>query len=393
MKNRYARVAYGWLDVHRKFSNVTLRDAEGEVVVRERLDHLDRGKLREHLSWWPKGTPIVLEASFGWPWLSDELEAAGHRPHLSNCYKVEQLRKARGLVKTNKKDADLVSLLPGEPTRWWEVWRAPLAVRDLREWMRHRMSLVGMQTAVKSRVHACFHRHGIFFPFTDLFGARGRAFLQALVRDGRHENGTLPAGTLEALRSDLRVLQRLRAELATVAWRLRGRLKRDTLTQRLKTIPGIGLILANVLAAEIGQIGRFRTHKTLASYACLAPRSDETGDPDPRRPPLGRHLGDRGNRTLKWAFILAAHGAVKRGGKWRALFDRHTDGGTREKNRGYIKVARGLVTVLFAVWSKEMPYTETPPPRPGSRRARRRGKHTRPGTGQPFHPMVQASRA
>lgn len=390
MKKRYGSVAYGGMDVHRKFSNVTLRDAEGRVVVRERLDHLDRRKLRRHLGWWPKGTPLVLEASFGWPWVSDELAAAGHEPHLSNCYKVEQLRKARGLPKTNKKDADLVSLLPGEPTRWWEVWRAPPEVRDLREWMRHRKSLVAMQTEVKNRVHALFHRHGIFHPFSDLFGAQGRQFLRALGEGGRHANGTLPAGTLEALRSDLRVLLALRAELATITWRLRGRLRRDPLTTRLKTIPGIGLILANVLAAEIGEIGRFRDHKALASYVCLAPRSDDTGEPNPRRAPLGRHLGDRGNRTLKWAFVIAAHGAVTKGGKWRALFDRRTEGGKKDRGRGYIKVARGLVKVVFVVWSKNVNYSETPPPRPGSEPARRRGKHTRPGTGQPGVAMVQA---
>jgi len=30
--------------------------------------------------------------------------------HLSNCYKVEQMRKARGWPKTNKKDADLIPI-------------------------------------------------------------------------------------------------------------------------------------------------------------------------------------------------------------------------------------------------------------------------------------------
>ena len=37
MSNRYASVAYGGLDVHYKFSNVTLRDAGGRVVAREKL--------------------------------------------------------------------------------------------------------------------------------------------------------------------------------------------------------------------------------------------------------------------------------------------------------------------------------------------------------------------
>jgi hypothetical protein len=34
---------------------------------------------------------------------------------------VEQMRKARGECKTNKKDADLLSLLPWEAKPWWRT--------------------------------------------------------------------------------------------------------------------------------------------------------------------------------------------------------------------------------------------------------------------------------
>jgi transposase len=167
-------------------------------------------------------------------------------------------------------------------------------------------------------------------------------------------------------------------------------LGQDPLLRRLKTIPGIGLILAHVLASEVGVIDRFRSHRHLASYACLAPRSDDTGESDPTRAPLGRHLGDRGNRTLKWAFIQAAHASVRHGGKWRAMFDRHTAGGTKNRGRGYVKVARELVKVVFVVWSKAVDYTETPSPRPALSPGGRRKQDSRPGTGQPLHPMVVA---
>ncbi len=133
---------------------------------------------------------------------------------------------------------------------------------------------------------------------------------------------------------------------------------------------------------------RFRNHKALAGYSLLAPRCKDTGAEDPDRSPLGRHLGDRGNRTLKWAFIEAAHGAVRSGGRWRAMFDRVTDGGMRDRNRGYIKVARELVKVVHAVWRKDMDYSEDYSVSAG----RGRGK-TRSGTGQLFHPMVHAHRA
>lgn len=393
MDARYGSVACGGVDVHYKFSTVTLRDAAGRVVTRETLDHRDRSGLREQIGRWPRGTPLVLEASFGWGWLSDELQDAGLEPHLSNCYKVAQMRKARGGVKTNGKDAELLSLLPAETDRWWEVWLAPPEVRDRREWLRYRMSLVALQTQTKNRIHALFHRQGIYHGFSDLFGSQGRRFLMRLCATGRHEGGVVPPGALAALGGQVRLLFGLRAELARVAVTLRGQLAREPLIQRLKTIPGFGLILSHVVSAEVGLIERFAGHKPLASYAGLAPRSQDTGVSDPSRAPLGRHLGKRCQRTLKWAFIEAAHGAVRHGGRWRAMFDRVTSGGTKDRQRGYIKVARELVTMVYVVWSKNVTYQESPPVRPGSRKARRRGgrRDSRSGTGQPFHAMVPAA--
>jgi len=330
---------------------------------------------------------MVLEASFGWGWLSDLLEEAGQEVQLSNCYKVEQMRKARGWVKTNKKDADMVSLLPFETTAWWEVWRAPLQVRNRREQMRFRGDLVALQTAIKNRIHAIFHRHGIFHEFSDLFNGQGRRFLVELCIGG---SVYLSPEALQAFRGQIKLLDHIRKQLADVQRILHRQLDKTPLIRRLMTIDGIGLILAHVLAAEIGMIERFRNQKALASYSLLAPRSDDTGQDDPRHSPLGRHLGVRGNRTLKWAFIEAAHGAVRSGGRWRAMFDRVTNGGKKDRNRGYIKVARELVKVVYAVWSKGVDYQPVPPVRPGRNKKK---KKSRSETGQLLHPMVHASTA
>ena len=63
-------LALGW-DVHRKFSKVSLEQmtAEGEmqVVERARLEHEDRAAMRQWLARVPKGTPVALEAAYGWP--------------------------------------------------------------------------------------------------------------------------------------------------------------------------------------------------------------------------------------------------------------------------------------------------------------------------------------
>ncbi len=95
---------------------------------------------------------MVLEGTFGWGWISDELAAAGLNPHLASSGKVAGWRQARGIAKSNRTDADLLSELWSERQRWWEVWLAPPAVRQQREWLRYRMTLVRLQTGLKNRI-------------------------------------------------------------------------------------------------------------------------------------------------------------------------------------------------------------------------------------------------
>lgn len=381
--NRYDSVTAIGVDVHYKFSQVSMRDSSGKVVVRERLDHQDRDEVRRRLRQWPK-VPVVLEASFGWSWLTDEMKAAGLKPMLSNCYKVEQMRKAHSYTKTNKKDADLLAMLPAEAEPWWRVWMAPPEVRDHREVLRLRSSLVGLQTGTKNRIWGVFHRHGIFHDLSDLFGTHGRELLAELCARGRTKDVQLATGALAYLRHQVELLMQIRNHLAGIGSDLRHRLEEDPLIRRIDGIPGFGLILSHTLVSEVGDIRRFARHGSLANYSLLAPICRDTGEQDPDQKPQGRHLGRRGNRTLKWTFIEAAHGAVRSGGTHRELFDYVTHGGRENCNRGYIKVARELVKSVHVVWSKNVEYSEHPACRPGSLTS----ASTRPGTGQLKHPMA-----
>ena len=263
-------------------------------------------------------------------------------------------------------------------------------IRDQREWMRYRMTLVQMQTGLKNRIHAVLHRHGIVQEYSDLFGVAGRSFLRDLAAS---DDITLSRSGRTTLSGYLELLEQVRRMIAQVTLELRKQLNRAPEGERLRSLPGISWILGYVIFAEIGKIERFAGAKHLCSYSLLVPRAHETGDPGDE-PPKGRHVGHVGRRTLKWAFIEGAHGAVRKGGRFRAIFDKRTGGGKRDKNRGYIAVAHELCRVAYVIWSKQVMYSETPPARPGQsdRAGRSRKRRTsRSGTGQPDHPMVVAS--
>lgn len=378
-------VAQIGMDIHRTFSRVTARDAQRRIVWRCRLEHRDRAALRRTLAQWPAGTPVVLEGSFGWSWLVDELVQARLVPHLASSRKVAAWRKLHGLAKSNRTDADLLSLLGFEPPRLWEVWLPPPAVRQQREWLRYRMTLVHLQTGLKNRVHAILHRHGLFPDVVKLFGAAGRRWLQRLVLA---RDNALPDSARAMLRGYLQLLDQLRGQIARVTRTFRRQVQADATATRLATRPGIKWILGYTLRAEIGRIERFPSARHLASYSLLAPRANDSGEED-EGPPQGRHVGHAGRRTLKWAYIEAAHGAVYKSPALRAWFDAYTQGGRQNRNRGYIGVARRLCQRSYVVWKKEEDYREEPASRPGSRLARRR--RARPVLGQPADAMVPAA--
>ena len=74
----------------------------------------------------------------------------------------------------------------------------------------------------------------------------------------------------------------------------------------LKTVSGIGQVLALTIALETGDVGRFAGPGNFASYARMV---------DSRRESNGKKKGvgntKCGNKYLAWAFIEAAHFAVR----------------------------------------------------------------------------------
>ena len=55
----------GW-DTHRKFSNVTARDANHRILFRRRIEHQDRATMRQILQFWPSARKTETTRTRGW---------------------------------------------------------------------------------------------------------------------------------------------------------------------------------------------------------------------------------------------------------------------------------------------------------------------------------------
>jgi transposase len=344
--------AVGW-DIHRKFSQLRLleRNERGEICVvkRTRLEHADRAAMRAELAKLPPGTPVAMEGAFGWPWIADLLDELGLEPHLGHPPAIKVL--AKNEAKADRVDADRLG-------RFWlrgifpESYLSTPEVRDLRERLRFRQALVHLRGGMKCRVQAILHRQGILHDYSDLFGKGGRAFLKTI---------TLPEACRSALDGWLAQIDLLQEQLAQLEAWMTQHLEEDEITRLLKTIPGIGLILAHVIQAEIGQlVERFPSRRHLTSYAGLAPLADDSADRHGRR-----HIAPACNHTLRWAFIEAA-GCLLRSkhcpANLRHLHNRLTHGGRANKQQAKVAIARELCELVYVIWKKGEPYREPSSP-------------------------------
>ena len=120
-------------DAHKQFSVFVTIDGKGKTSPPVRVEH-HRQQYIDFLGTLPPASEIALEATGHWYWMVDEMEKAGHRPHLAN---PTEAKKRMG--KTNKTDAldakGLAILLHNGTLP--ESWIPPGELRDRREFASH----------------------------------------------------------------------------------------------------------------------------------------------------------------------------------------------------------------------------------------------------------------
>src|SRR3954464_5392986 len=161
----YAGQQYVGIDLHRRRTVIVRTSAEGELLEAVRIAN-DADTLAEVLSRAGESPEVVLEATYGWYWAVDTLQAVGASVHLAHPLGVKGFEYRR--VKNDLRDAaDLADLL--RMGRLPEAWIAPPATRELRELVRTRAKLVAWRSGLKASVHAVLAKQGLHLP-GDLFG-------------------------------------------------------------------------------------------------------------------------------------------------------------------------------------------------------------------------------
>lgn len=334
------------IDYHKRSSHIVVMNDAGEVhwdgdmpSCRESFETL-RALL-------PPGEPVqsALEAGPNWGVPFDILEELGLGPKLSNPLKTKLIGES--FIKTDKIDATAIAQM-------LRAGMLPLVhvpskeVRAQKNLLRQRSWLVGLQTALKNRIHALVDRNHVKPPeMTDLFGSRGRAWLNAL---------HLPAPDNDLLKSDLQLLDTVRGHIRETAKWIEDALQENPDIAILESLPGVGKLLAALIALEIDRVERFLTPEKLCSYSGLAPSTFKTGGRGAKTFHGG--LIPTCNHHLRYAFIEAAWTAARVSPYYSAYYRRMRY--SKGAGDAIPAVARKLCMVAWHCLKKRRLYQERP---------------------------------
>jgi transposase len=318
---------YVGIDLHRRSSTIYRMAEDGAVLGCVRIPS-QPFELAQAMSAAGDEPEVVLESTYGWYWAADVLKDLGARVHLAHALGNNWGNRR---VKNDERDAkDLAAML--RLGRLAEGWIAPPDVRELRELVRYRYSLVRHRTSAKAQIHGVMAKNGILPVVGELWGPLGTAQLDSL---------ELPEAYALRMDSLRQLLEHYGEEISRLDAHIHGQLKNESGYRALVTLPGVGKVIAAIFMAEIGDITRFDSAKKLCSWAGLTPKHRESDEVVHRGA-----ITKQGSTLVRWAAIEAVGNYRAKGNeKLRADYRRIAE--RRGKYKARVAVARKLLTLVY----------------------------------------------
>jgi len=325
-------------DLHSRYQQVAMLEfSEGEIVTR-RLEH-ENGEAREFYASLPKPSLVGIEATGFTQWFERMVGELGHELWVGHPAEIRARAVRR--QKTDTRDAEhLLDLLISH--RFPRVWVPTPEERDLRQLLKHRDKLVGMQTSVKNQLHFLAMSQGICRK-QKLWSARGRVELEGLI---------LGPWATRRRQELLEMLDRLQPEISELDEAVKVEAERRPEVILLRKHKGVGPLTALAFVLTVGPVERFPNSRKLVSYLGLNPGEHSSGG----HQRLG-HISKQGNEMMRWLLVEAGHVASQFDPELRRKYQ-------RLKFRRGAKIAKVALARLLAVrmyWTLRLAQPVVPP--------------------------------
>ena len=279
------------LDLAKNVFQVHGIDTDDEVVVRKQLR---RSEIRKYFA---RLEPclIGMEACGGAHFWSRELTRLGHTVRMIAPAFVKPYLKSN---KNDRNDAEAICEAVQRPSMRFVQPKLPEQQAVLH--LHHgRQLLVRQRVALSNHMRGVLSEYGIVVPQGVKVLSR---HLPEILEDAENALPMLARHLLAELKAEHdQLIERTdRIEKQLKAWHAN-----NAVSQRLASIPGIGVLTATALAATVGEGQDFKNGRQLAAYLGLVPRQSSSGGKD-------RLLGisKRGDSYLRSLLIHGARAVI-----------------------------------------------------------------------------------
>lgn len=315
------------------------------------------------------------------------LKAKGYTIYVINPIQSDSLRKM--YIRQTKNDS-IDSFLIAEVIRFGQFWTTSMAdenILAMRQLCRYRDSVISSRTEIKLRIGTIMEQ---IFPeyekqFSSLWVSTSMGILEKYLTPEHIENA--PIDELFEIIKDKSHSRLTKAKAISIkeaaadtfgikiaqdafSFQLKQLIDRMNFLDKqiealdcqileyyekfdcyLHTIPGIGMIAAATILAEIGDINRFKSSSALVAFAGIDPTVRQSGEFSSTH----NHMSKRGSPYLRHAIFLAATTCSFHNSPLNAYYKKKRDQGKHHLTATGA-VARKLTTVIYAVLRDSKPY-------------------------------------
>ena len=333
------------VDLAKSVFEIGVSHQPGKVAERHRVSR------SRFLRFFAERTPatVVMEACGSASYWARRLRELGHAPVLLPPQHVRPYRRGN---KTDRSDVKALleayrdeEILPVPP-------KSPLQ-QTLAALHRLRSAWLAARTARINTVRGILRELGVVIPQ----GARQVVpRVWALLEDAESPLSDALRPVLAEACQEIRDFQ---ARIKAVEQQLEQLAEQTPVVARLRTIPGVGLLIATALVAFVGDVQRFPSGRHLASYLGLTPREHSSGAV--RR--LGR-ISKRGDSYLRTLLIHGGRSVLLAATRtkdpdrlrhWAVELQ-----GRSGHNKTAVALANKIARISWAVWRNGSEYQAAP---------------------------------
>jgi transposase len=301
-------------------------------------------------------TRVVIEACSIAGWVSDIARTLGIELEVANA-NSEPWKWQRVKRKTDRDDAlklAKLSAMKQLPT----VHMPEPAVRQWKGLIKYRHALIDRRTGIKNTIRSLLDSQGLSMP------PRSRGWSVAAI--GQLKELSRPLDQCDGLNLwrgqldlELKMLEQVSGLIAQVDRKLNAMGARDSRVVRLKTIPGVGDRLAEMVVSAIDDPHRFKSGRQVSAYAGLVPKQYQSGTMNRQ----GRITG-QGPGLLRRILVQVAWGMQRREGRGKQVFERLCHGQKTRRKQAVVALARKILVWCWALLRDGSVWDPTHSPRP-----------------------------